>query len=309
MAGSLTDLRPAQARLIAAIADHGQLQVAASLCRMTQPAASRLLTDLERQLGTKLFQRTPKGMEPTPAGALLARHARRLQHDLARLADDFTDLRTGRGGVVRVGAVTGPALGQLVPAVQQLKTQTPSVDVSIEVAPSLTLVQALDRGELDFVLARLPPQMDEQDFVVEPARDEIVQLLVRASHPLLDRGPVGMAALRDMRWILQVRGAPIRNAIDTAFHDAGLAAPQDVISTSSLLAIIALLKDSDAVAPMSKEVIDLMLEPPVSADLRRLELDRLLTVAPYLIMQARGRVLPRAAERLLLLVQASIRQM
>ena len=78
---------------------------------------------------------------------------------------------------------------------------------------------------------------------------------------------------------------------------------------ASLLAIIALLKDSDAVAPMSKEVIDLMLEPPVSADLRRLELDRLLTVAPYLIMQARGRVLPRAAERLLLLVQASIRQM
>ncbi|SDG54516.1 LysR family transcriptional regulator [Alloyangia pacifica] len=307
MSDLLKNLRPAQIRLIAAIAEHGQLQVAATACRMTQPGASRMLAELERAIGARLFQRTPKGMEPTPTGTLLAQHARRIEHDLRRMAEDFDDLHSGLGGTVRVGAVTGPALGQLVPQVQRLKALSSSVDISIEVAPSVALVQALERGELDFALARLPPQFDERDFVLEPARDEIVQLLVREGHPMLGRSPVSIADLHGTRWILQQRGAPIRAAIETAFHDEGMTAPPDVITTSSLLAIIALLKESDAVAPMSQEVIDLMLEPPVSADLRRLQLNRLVTVEPYLIIQARGRHISKAAERLLGMVQESIR--
>ncbi|NDV98812.1 LysR family transcriptional regulator [Salipiger sp. PrR002] len=307
MSELLKNLRPAQIRLIAAIAEHGQLQVAANVCRMTQPGASRMLADLEKAVGAQLFSRTPKGMEPTPTGALLARHARRIEHDLRRMAEDFDDLHSGLGGTVRVGAVTGPALGQLVPQVQRLKAESRSVDISIEVAPSVALVQALERGELDFALARLPPQVNEREFLIEPARDEIVQLLVREGHPMLAQGSVAIADLHGTRWILQQRGAPIRAAIETAFHDEGLTAPPDVITTSSLLAIIALLKDSDAVAPMSQEVIDLMLEPPVSADLRRLRLNRLITVEPYLIIQARGRHLSTAAQRLLTMVQESIR--
>jgi len=299
MADLLRNLRPAQARLVAAIATHGQLQVAASECGLTQPAASRLLADLERQLETRLFTRTPKGMEPTPSGTLMARHAARMVFGLGQLTEEFADLQTGKGGLVRVGAVTGPALGQLVPAIQRLKQQAPMVNISVEVAPSLVLVQALERGDLDFALARLPPHVDQRDFDVEPARNEIVQLLVRDEHPMLGQGPVSMGSLHDLPWILQDRGAPIRQAIEAAFHDERLVAPHDVITTSSLLVIIALLKESNAIAPMSTEVIDLMLEPPVSAGFRRLELKRQIVVDPYLIIRSRGRSLSRAAETLL----------
>ncbi|MEI4471277.1 LysR family transcriptional regulator [Frigidibacter sp. MR17.24] len=309
MADHLANLAPRQARLVAAIAETGQLQAAATACAVTQPAASRMLADLERLLGTKLFQRLPKGMAPTPAGALLARHARRLLNDLGQLAEEFADLRAGLGGAVRVGAVTGPALGQLVPAVQALKAEAPQVDISIEVAPSVALVQMLERGDLDFALARLPARFDQRDFEFEPARDENVQVLVRAGHPMLGRGPLPIGALHGLPWILQDREAPIRRAIETAFHDEGHSSPADVITTSSLLAIIALLKDSNAVAPMSQEVLDLLLAPPVAADFGRIELNRLVTVEPYLILRARGRFLSRAAERLLELVRASIRQL
>jgi len=299
MTDLLRNLRPAQARLIAAIERHGQLQVAASECGMTQPAASRLLAELERQLETRLFVRTPKGMEPTPPGTLLARHAARMVFDLGQLSEEFAELQTGKGGLVRVGAVTGPALGQLVPAIQRLKQQAPMVNISVEVAPSLVLTQALERGDLDFVLARLPPHVDQRDFEIEPARNEIVQLLVRDEHPMLGQGPVSIGSLHRLPWILQDRGAPIRQAIEAAFHDEGLVAPNDVITTSSLLVIIALLKESDAIAPMSMEVIELMLEPPVSAGFRRLELKRQVVVDPYLIIRGRGRRLSRAAEILL----------
>ncbi|OCX64688.1 hypothetical protein BFP70_10735 [Thioclava sp. SK-1] len=308
MAQYLESLRPAQIRLVAAIAEHGQLQVAASSCKMTQPAASRMLAEIERNLATALFTRSAKGMEPTNAGALLARHATRINHDLTRMAEEFSDLRAGLGGTVRVGAVTGPALGHLVPAIQKLKSTTKGVDISVEVAPSVALVQGLERGDLDFALARLPAHMNQRDFHVEPARDEIVRLLVRDSHPMLAHAPVAIGALNHLPWILQDRGAPIRHAIELAFNDEGMAAPEDITTTSSLLMIIALLKQSDAIAPLSQEVIDLMLHPPVCAEFRVLTLNRFVTVEPFMILRGRGRTLSRAAERLLELTRASIAQ-
>ncbi|SLN60139.1 HTH-type transcriptional regulator GbpR [Aquimixticola soesokkakensis] len=302
----LKNLRPAQARLVAAIAEHGQLQVAASACQMTQPAASRMLAELERQIDAKLFARTPKGMEPTKAGQLVARHATRITHDLAQMAAEFSELRAGLAGSIRVGAVTGPALGRLVPAIQRLKAQAPSVDISVEVAPSVQLVQSLKRGDLDFVLARLPAYEDQRDFELEPARDETVQLMVRAGHPMLRGGPLSIGALHGFPWILQDRGAPIRHAIERAFHAEALPAPNNITTTSSLLVIIALLKDTNAISPMSQEVIDLLLDPPVSANLRKLDVVQNVTVEPYLILRARGRTLSRAAERLLGLVRETI---
>ena len=74
MAEFLQNMRPAQSRLVLEVATHGQLQVAAVACGMTQPAASRMLAEIEAQLGVRLFLRTPKGMEPTPEGALIAHH-------------------------------------------------------------------------------------------------------------------------------------------------------------------------------------------------------------------------------------------
>ncbi|WP_369841079.1 LysR family transcriptional regulator [Donghicola sp. XS_ASV15] len=302
----LMNLRPAQARLIAAVASHGQLQVAAGVCQMTQPAASRMLAEIEKNLSTKLFDRTPKGMEPTPAGWVMVRHAERITNDLWKMSQEFNDLKDGLGGTVRVGAVTGPALGQLVPAIQKLKSDAPGVEISVEVAPSVQLIQALDRGDLDFVLGRVPASADWRDFAVEIAQDEVVRLLVRDGHPLLCQAPVDMAALENLPWILQDRGTPIRAAIETAFAEEGLHSPKDVITTSSLLVIVALVSQSDAVAPMSQEVLDMMLEPPVSANFQKLALTRPVTVVPYQIVTKRHRVLPAAAMTLLNLVRHRI---
>ena len=62
-------------RLIQAIADTGQLALAAERLSMTQPAASRILAGVERMIGVPLFERHPKGMTPTPIGEILARNA------------------------------------------------------------------------------------------------------------------------------------------------------------------------------------------------------------------------------------------
>ena len=103
-------LKPAQLRLIQQIAEHGQLQLAAETVGMTQPAASRMLAEAESLIGAQLFIRQPKGMEPTEIGRAVLRRANAILREMFSLAADVSALRSGAGGAVRVGAVTGPAV-------------------------------------------------------------------------------------------------------------------------------------------------------------------------------------------------------
>ncbi|WP_127904057.1 LysR family transcriptional regulator [Solirhodobacter olei] len=294
----LTNLRPAQARLVSAIAEHGQLQLAAQACNMSPPAASRMLSDIERDLYAPLFERTPKGMVATFIGEVVARRAARVVAELRDMERDLMDFRSGRGGRVRVGAVTGPALGSVAPAVLALKSEAPRADIAVEVAPSAALVGALARGELDFAFARLPEDLDPADFDIQPALHENVVLLVRAGHPLAARSSLELSQLANLPWILQQRGAPIRQAVETAYAAIGRPPPGDVVTTSSLLFIMALLVESDAVAAMTREVADLMVGESIAARFRILALTNPINVVPYQLLRARDRLLSPIAQRL-----------
>ena len=86
-------LKPAQLRLIQQIAEHGQLQRAAEITGMTQPAASRMLAEAESQVGAQLFLRQPKGMEPTEIGRAVLRRVNAILREMYSLAADVSALR------------------------------------------------------------------------------------------------------------------------------------------------------------------------------------------------------------------------
>lgn len=299
----LRSLRPVQLRLITAIAHHGKLHLAADACNMTTPAASRMLADLETQAGADLFVRTPKGMLPTPAGTVLANHARKLVHDIDRMAQDFAAHLGGTRASVQVGAVTGGALAAIIPATLQLKREAPLVDVSLDVASSSRLMWGLERGQFDFTLSRVGPDDYSRDFEIQPARDEAVLLMVRRGHPIAGASKVRLADLQDQMWTMQDRGAPIRHALEIAFHEEGIDLPENLIKTASVVAIMALLRDSDVIAVVTHEVADLLLSPPFSADLVMLDTERHIVIEPYHILRPRNRLMSAAAERLLALVK------
>lgn len=158
MKSYLRSLKPGPLRLVAAIERLGKLRLAADACNMSVPAASRMLADMETQLGAELFERKPNGMSPTPAGKVLARHARKLTHDIDQMAEDFTQHLDGRGGSVRVGAVTGAALNAVIPAILEMKRDAPFVDVTLDVSSSSRLMWGLERGEYDFTLQPAGPR-------------------------------------------------------------------------------------------------------------------------------------------------------
>ncbi|WP_347311239.1 LysR family transcriptional regulator [Defluviimonas sp. SAOS-178_SWC] len=284
-------LKPTQLRLVTEIAEHGQLQLAANEIKVTQPAASRMLSEIERAVGAALFVRHPKGMEPTAVGHAVAKRARAMLRELHDLGHEVAILRAGRGGSVHVGAVTGPAVGYLVPAIQSIKANAPEAEITVDVAPSRQLLRDLAAGRLDFALARFLPDIESRDFDVEPMRDEKVSLLVRRDHPLSSVASVSLADLASYEWVMQERGAPIREAMNNAFGLAGLRAPGNIVNSSSLLLMIAYLTRTDAIAPVSEEVVQLLVGEPVSAGFTTLSLDQTIRVSPYFFLSLRDRPL------------------
>ncbi|MEQ5871161.1 LysR family transcriptional regulator [Sagittula sp. NFXS13] len=303
----LNSLRPVQLRLVAAVALHGKLGLAASACNMTTPAASRMLAELETQIGTELFERRPKGMLPTPAGIVLSRHARKLVHDIDQMAQDFMSHQGGTAGTVRVGAVTGAALAAVIPAILALKRDTPLVDVQMDVATSSQLMRGLERQAYDFTLSRVGPYDYSRDFDIHPANNESVFLMVRQGHPVAERNGVALRDLRNHMWTMQDKGAPIRHALEIAFHEEGTDLPGNIIETASVVAIMSLLRDSDVIAVVTQEVADLLLSPPYSADLVLLKTTQPISIEPYHILCPTDRLMSPAAERLLSLVKQQMR--
>ncbi|MDF3606261.1 LysR family transcriptional regulator [Paracoccus sp. DMF-8] len=291
-------LKPAWLALVREIADQGQLQSAAVTLGMTQPAASRMLGEIERQVGGPLFLRQPKGMEPTETCRTVLRRARVILREMTSMATDLQNLHSGFAGSVRVGAVTGPAVRLLVRAVRDIKQQAPDADITIDAMPSRDLLTLLTAGELDLAIGRILPEFDVQAFNILPMSDEKVSLLVRGQHPLARSPSVTLTELHGYEWIIQQRGAPIREATLSAFAGLGLTEPANVINSPSVLLTLAYIAGSDAVAPLSDEVAQLLIRPPIGAGFVILRIPHDIRVPPYYLLDLRRRPLTPLALRL-----------
>ena len=254
---------------------------------MSQPAASRILAEVEAEIGAPIFARLPRGMEPTDLGASVLRRCARILAAYDDMDGEINRLRSGQAGKVRIGAVTGPAVGYVMPALRRIWEQAPDIEATIHVAPSVDLVRGLDERHFDFIIARLPLGHDASDLELTPARSERVALLVRKDHPLAGQRRCSLAELRLHEWVMQERGAPIRQAVENAFSRAGLGLPERVINSSSLLVALTALSEGNAITPQAQEVVDLLIQRHLGMGLATLDIEPDIMVEPYFIIRHR----------------------
>ena len=288
-----TQLHLKHLRLIAAIAQHRQVSIAAQTLGITQPAASRTLAEAEAMVGVPLFERHPKGMFLTDAGEGLARRARNILDELNDAADEVDRLRLGRGGIVRIGAVTGAAVGYVVPAIRALKGKSPGAEVHVDVATSEELIGGLLALRHDMILGRVPLRTAPDGLSMQRARGERVQIVASADHPAAGQDKVSLVDLVGADWVMQGPGAPIRRAVEEAFLNLGAPLPGNVTNTASLLMALALLRGPGVVTPVSQEVADLLTAG--RSDLVILAVREPILVAPYSLITLRDRRLSPVA--------------
>ena len=299
-------LKPSQLRLIVALAKTGKLQFAAEMLGIAQPAASRLLADIETQAGTQLFVRHPKGMSITREGQTVAKKAQAILREMHDLDENLSNIKTGLAGKIRIGSVTGPAVKYIVPSVQALKDTSPEIDVTVEVAPSRQLLRQLLSGQLDLVLARILPEFSEAELSITPIGDEQVAMLVRQDHPLSNRKNLSLAEIVDHEWILQEMDSPIREAVIAALHMEKLSSPSNVLSSSSLLFALGYLSRSDAIAAVSSEVAQLLVESPVAASFVTLDIRKRFDIKPYFLIKLEAHVESPVERKLVEFIHATV---
>lgn len=241
--------------LLVELGRHGSIMHAAQAANLTQPAASKLLGELEHALGVQLFERLPRGVVPTWYGQILIRRAGAALAEMDAAHQEVMELLSGLRGRVDVGSVLTPSAGLVPAAVNLLKLRQPRVLVSITVDTSKLLVQRLRAGELDLVVGRILDSDAATELRFEPITDEPHSLIVRAGHPLAERTDLTLAEIGQQGWILPPTGSILRDRLTAMFLSQGLEPPAETVETLALPVIANLLIGSDMIVALPQELV------------------------------------------------------
>lgn len=238
--------------LLLALDDYRSIRRASEELAITQPAASKQLLELEVTLGVKLFERLARGIEPTVFGQTMIRHARVAFNSLAFAHGDVMAMRSGLTGKIEIGTISTSVMSVLPRAIAQVKKESPTLQIGIQVDSSDVLLDRLRSGALDFMIGRLGENSD--GLVYEELSDEGVCAVAKRDHPLCQASELDLKGLAEAPWILPHKGSVLRSRFDWMFHRVGLVPPTDLVESSSVPLILALLQETDALHVMPVEM-------------------------------------------------------
>jgi DNA-binding transcriptional LysR family regulator len=239
--------------LIAEVYDSRSILKASRRLNLTQPTVTKALQNIEATLNVPLFERTNRGLAPTPYGEIFARHAKIVLAQLRHAAEELESLRAGYSGKVTVGTLLAASASILPDAIALLKKERPAVAISIVVGTYDILLPALLVGDLDMVLGRMP-ESRSRALVYEEFYAEPICLVVRRGHPLTRKRRLTLRELVNEPWLLPLPETSLRRQIERAFRDASAPLPRNVIESVSILTNRVLLRKSDCIAVMPYHV-------------------------------------------------------
>jgi DNA-binding transcriptional LysR family regulator len=208
-------------RTLLAVADSGSFVAAAQQLALAPPTVTSHIAELEARLSTPLLRRGRPAVTPTPAGALLIDHARRLLAQADDMVDALQRHVAGQAGRLRLGASTGVIVQWLPPVLQQLAADAPGIDVQLAVSTSAETLAGLAEGRLDLGIVALP-QPPRAGVLVTPWRRDPVQAVLPAAWPDLP-AEVTPAWLAAQPLVLNDAGTHLARLCADWFARAGLA--------------------------------------------------------------------------------------
>ena len=250
-----TRIKTRQLALLAHLDRERSVLRAAEAIGMSQPAASKLLRELEEALGVNLFERHARGVEPTPYGEILVRHAHSVLSEIRRAHEEVDALRRGHLYRVSIGTVMSPGTDLVPMAVSLLEQRHLQMIVTVEMDFSRPLVAKLLEGRLDIVIARILDPQDAARLSFEALAQEPHSLIARRQHPLAKQRRLTIEDLVEHTWILPPPPSILRERLTAMFLQRGLSLPQKVVETSSLPMITNLLRRTDMLVALPHEVV------------------------------------------------------
>jgi len=272
-----------------AVARAGSVTLGAERLHISQPAVSKQLQEFERSLGTPLFDRLPRGVRLTEAGALLSDYARRLFGLEAEAEAALSELRGLERGRLAVGASLTIG-GYLLPDVlARFHQEYSGIDLRLEIANTEQVQQRLIEGTLDVGLTEGFLEHPELEAAV--FREDEMVVIAPPDHPLLLEGPVTAERLCREPFVVREEGSGTRAVVEHAFTERGLTL-RPVMSLGNIEAIKRAVAAGVGIAMVSALTVGLELE---TGKLAVVSVRDLFVRRPLHRLHLRGRHQGRAA--------------
>ncbi|KAF1023695.1 MAG: Octopine catabolism/uptake operon regulatory protein OccR [Paracidovorax wautersii] len=246
-----------QLEAFAATLSSGSVSGAARLLGRSQPAVSRLIQELEAEIGYALFQRAGPRVTPTEQGFLLFEDVERALLGLRQIRERADDIARGRSRPLRLAATNALAVGLLPAALQRIAPQIEATPLSIRSAPAEQVVHAVLTGSAHWGLSSLP--LDHKGLQVHWVARASCVVALPEGDPLAAHGTVPLAALATRRVITMANPYRLRHRLDRAWARAGLSTRPDLrppqIETNSSMNAQALVRAGLGVAVLEPATV------------------------------------------------------
>ncbi|BCM90663.1 HTH-type transcriptional regulator CysL [Abditibacteriota bacterium] len=201
-------------RLFMTVAEQGSFSRAAQVAHISQPAVSKGIQELEKQVGLPLLERGARGVRLTEAGSRLQEHAGAI-FAAERVAEE--ELRAYRGlsgGTLRIGASLTIANYYLPPILARFIADYPDLNLHLTSQNTETIVALLLDYKLDVVLVEGP--VHHERIEVRKWREDELVVVAASQHPLALRAPITAADLNDAVWVVREPGSGTREVVEKA---------------------------------------------------------------------------------------------
>jgi DNA-binding transcriptional LysR family regulator len=207
-----------------AVITHGSFSAAAQALHLTQPAVSRQVSVLERQLGTMLVRRTQQGVTATEAGRVLLAHTEAVLSRLDRAETEIREIAGLHRGTVRLGSFFS-ALVHLAAEVGALLGETrPGIVLVDDLVDRAAALDKLRSGALDLAIVfehDIEPAAPVDGVELRPLFDDPLRIVLPAGHRLAHRDAVAVEELASDTWIRAHDGSAARR-VDHVLARAGI---------------------------------------------------------------------------------------
>ena len=222
--------------ILLAIAQQGSIVRAAQSLAISQPVVSKVLADLEHNLGVRLLDRSRRGIEPTAYGRALIQRGMTVFDELRQGVKDIEFLADPTAGELRI-AGPGTVIGGLIPAViEHLCRQYPRLTFHVsQVTNVAQQFRELRERNIDLVIRRLPDSIaDESDLEAETLFSDPPLIAAGVNSPWVRRRRIKLAELIDEPWILPPLDTDVGPYLKAMFKNHGLHLPAAQVVCASM---------------------------------------------------------------------------
>jgi DNA-binding transcriptional LysR family regulator len=238
--------------VLLAVAEHGSLSKAAHEMAISPPVVSKTISDLEVELGVRLFDRDRNGAVPTPYGRALLDRSAAAFDELRQGIQDIEFLTDPTSGEVRIGGSAAMIAGLLPTVIGEMRHKYPRLSILVTQIlsnPSL-YYDALRSRTYDLIIGRLPGRPLEDDLLSELLFYEPLSIVAGCNNSLAKRRKIALSDLLNEPWVLPQPGTEVASIVDEIFLASNVPAPIAPVICSSFEMHWSLLATGKFVATM-----------------------------------------------------------